>query len=120
MKKIILTYVTSLLFLVGCGDSGNSIVGTYKNGYANKIEIKEDGTYIEYKCEPSVSMDELQTADPDSEGDMDCQVKSTGKWKLNGDKIEMDIYPYSFGVKEDRIFYNDMEYGGGTIEFIKE
>jgi hypothetical protein len=123
MKKL-MTFFGAIIFasaiLTSCGNSSDPIVGIYKNGYYNQIEIKEDGTYIISECKPSMSIEDLQTADPNAEAPLDCKEKSSGKWKLNGDKLEIKDYPYTFGVKSDMIFYNDLMYGGGTIEYIKQ
>jgi hypothetical protein len=123
MKKLMTIFgaiIFASVILTSCGGSGDSIVGIYKNGYLNKIEIKEDGTYIISECSPSLSMEDLQTADPDAEAPLDCKEKSRGKWTLKGDKLEIKDYPYTFGVKSNMLFYNDLEYGGGTIEYIKQ
>jgi hypothetical protein len=124
MKKL-MTFFGVIIFasaiLTSCGNSSDSsdpIVGIYKNGSFNQIEIKEDGTYIISRCEPSFTMEDLQTMDPNAEVPLDCKEKSRGKWKLKGDKLELDVKenPHTFGVKSNMIFYNDLMYGGGTIE----
>ena len=108
-------------FLISCGRS--SIAGTYENMgpvQGTKIEIKDDGTYIEWACESDMSGVDLQTADPNATIPMKCNQKSTGKWTLEGKVLQLAIYPYNFGVKPDKLFYNDVMYGGGTIEFLKK
>lgn len=107
--------------IISCGESSNSIAGIYKNGYFNQIEIKEDGTYIVSECEPSASNIDLLTADPNAEVPLTCKEQSRGKWTLKGNEIELPTcYPYTFGVKPRKLFYNDLIMGGGTIEYTKQ
>ena len=118
---IVIVVYSIRYFTSSTENDSNSIVGIYKNGYLNQIEIKEDGTYIISECNPSMSIEDLQTADPDAEAPLDCVEKSRGKWKLDGSEIQLPTYyPYTFGVKSGVLFYNDLQYGKGTIEFRKQ
>ncbi|MFM2155425.1 MAG: hypothetical protein RL516_174 [Bacteroidota bacterium] len=119
----------STLLFVSCNDGGfsgkseePSIVGTYENiaySSGSKIEIKADSTYIKWECKPDMSGVDLQTADPNAEIPMKCTEVKRGKWTLEGTVLHIDDWPYKFGVKPDRLYYNDTMYGKGTIEWTK-
>lgn len=128
MKKTA-TFIFSLTFLsillLGCKESNSTqsstLVGIYENmggAGGTKIEIKEDSTYIIWKCELDMTGIDLRTADPDKKIPLKCTQESTGKWVLNGDVISLDDYPYELGIKQDELFFNDQI--NGTIEYIKE
>lgn len=126
MKKNMLFFAavfSAFLILTNCSSSGSkesSIAGMYINNSSSKIEIKEDGSYIEWECEINISNVNIQTADPDAKLPTDCKIKSQGKWTLINNVLKVGFYPYEFGVKSDRLFYNDIQYGTGTIEYIKQ
>lgn len=135
MKKvfsnlIMFSVLTAVLLISSCNSGQSSknndeptIVGTYENmgpAKGNKFEIKADGTYIEWECNIDMSGVDLQTADPNSETPMKCTEKSRGKWNLEGNVLHIEVWPYKFGVKPDRLFYNDTMYGSGTIEWTKK
>jgi hypothetical protein len=127
MKKnrvIIAVSIVLSIVLISCGGASNksSIAGTYENmgpATGNKFEIKSDGTYIEWECEMDISGIDLQTADPNAEIPMKCKEKSRGKWSLEGTVLHVEVWPYKFGVKPNKLFYNDTMYGKGTIEWTK-
>ena len=130
MNLMSLFIITTSLHFASCNSSGSkgnssepAIVGTYENiaySSGSKIEIKADSTYIKWECKPDMSGVDLQTADPNAEIPMKCTEVKRGKWTLEGAVLHIDDWPYKFGVKSDRLYYNDTMYGKGTIEWTKK
>ncbi len=135
MKKvfsnlIMFSVLTAVLLISSCNSGQSSknndeptIVGTYENiaySSGSRIEIKSDGTYIKSECKPDMSGVDLQTADPNAEIPMKCTEVNRGKWTLEANVLKIEDWPYKFGVKSDRLYYNDTMYGKGTIEWTKK